>query len=119
MRKPQISTAGLSVPAFANLRLGFYGFTVTVTLHINEHTMCWINERRSVDSENERLYAFTRKERGKQVYYATFIKTYHDLRDMESALLCESWRMLRALKVIIREAKIIELKRQISEINES
>lgn len=115
----QISTAGLSVPAFANLRLGFYGFTVTVTLHINESTMSWINKNISVDTEYDRIYAFTRKERGKQIYYVTFIKTYHDLRDMESALLCESWNMLRALKVIIREAKIDELKRQISEINES
>lgn len=119
MRKPQISTAGLSVPAFANLRLGFYGFTVTVTLHINEFSMLWINEKRKVDSEFEKLYAFTRKECGKQVYYVTFIKTYHDLMDMESALMCESWNMLRALKVIIREAKIVELKKQISEINEA
>lgn len=99
----------IDIPDYVNLRMTDCGFTVSVTLNVNEFTKNWVNKKKYALPGSE-LYAFTKGKRN----YVTIIRHYSNLNTISSACWNIASNDLRTLKIIIRLAKVDMLHNEIN-----
>lgn len=102
MRNNQISY--IRVPDFANLRMGESGYTVHITLNITESIANYIKNKKF---SNVETFFWGKR------WYVRVHKLYTYATPISEALYVNAYNTLTHLKVLIREAKIQNLKDEI------
>ena len=107
------------VPQFVNLTVYDYGFKMTVTFNINEYAMYYIHNHKDdhlPPAAAELIHTYQRCTSRGIRHYVTLERSYNDLNLIGYATRTVAVQDLRVLKILMREAKIAQLKNEIENI---
>ena len=100
------------VPQFVNLTVYDCGFKVTITFNISEYGMYYIENHKGSNN----IHTYQRCTSRGIRHYVTLERNYSDLNMIPYATRTVAVQDLRTLKILMREAKIAQLKNEIENI---
>lgn len=111
---------GIVVPQYVNLSLFDYGFSVTISFHIEEKMIKYLQnviDKMKYD-KNQSYYVFgVNNKKGNRLYYLGWRRTEQNLNTISSVCWREAPAAKNKLMVMLREAKIKTIEDEISNIN--
>lgn len=118
MEKPIRNNANIRVivPQYVNLRVYVHHFEVSVTLNVDEFTAHFITVKQPALGGNCKVYTFQKATKKGPRSYVTVWRDYTDLNMIRYATSVIAASDLKTLKILIREAKINKLEREIQDL---
>lgn len=109
MARNAVENRGIVIPQFANMHLYSDGYELSVTLNCKFSTLEYVKDTLNVKSAGFNLKGFYWKNR----CYVKICKFYSYMDYTSTRVWEKSCKMNKWLKIILRDAKIAELKAEI------